>query len=188
VGEVTLIRGSFSFRLDRPNDVRWKPEMGGGSLWDVGSYPVSFIRWIAGEPEQAFGWQTLSESGVDLTFAGLLRYADGTLAAFDSGFGSQFRTEVEVSGTEGSLTIERPFLITPETRLIHRRGFEEELIPFAHADAYQCEVEALAAAVLDGAALPVPLTSSRANVATLLSLYGAAGNGEPQLVVDYSKA
>jgi xylose dehydrogenase (NAD/NADP) len=63
VGQVRLVRGAFSFFLDRPNDVRWQPPLGGGSLWDVGSYPVSFIRWIAGDPEQVFGWQTLAESG-----------------------------------------------------------------------------------------------------------------------------
>jgi predicted dehydrogenase len=188
VGRVTLIRGSFSYTLDRPADVRWKPDMGGGSLWDVGSYPVSFIRWIAGEPEHAFGWQNLSESGVDVSFAGLLRYGDGTLASFDSAFNEQFRTEVEVVGTEGSLTVYRPFLITPETRVDLRRDYEVEQIVVPEADAYQCEVEALAAAALDEAALPVPLASSRANVATLLALYESAKRGEPQPIADHARA
>jgi predicted dehydrogenase len=179
IGEVKLVRGAFSFFMDDPANVRWLPELGGGSLWDVGSYPVSFIRWIAGEPEQVFGWQTLNESGVDMTFAGLLRYASGTLGTFDSGFRQQFRVEAEVIGTEGSLIIERPFIVEPQSRIVLRRDFEQEVINVPGPGPYLCEVESVAAAAFDGADLPVPLTSSRANVATLTTLYESAQRGEP---------
>jgi D-xylose 1-dehydrogenase (NADP+, D-xylono-1,5-lactone-forming) len=179
VGQVTLVRSSFSFNLDRPADVRWQPALGGGCLWDVGSYPVSFIRWIAGEPEEVFGWQWLGESGVDVTFAGLLRCADGVLGLFDSGFRQPFRTEAEVVGTEGHLVIENPYLPGSGRRILLRRQGEQETITLPEIDAYRCEVEALAGAVLDGAAPPVPLSSSRANVATLVALYEAAKLGRP---------
>ncbi|MGD8245187.1 MAG: Gfo/Idh/MocA family oxidoreductase [Anaerolineae bacterium] len=154
VGEVKLARGSFSFFLDRPNDVRWDAALGGGSLWDVGSYPVSFIRWIVGEPNQVFGWQTLSGSGVDDAFAGLLQYDRGVLGAFDCGFRAPFRSEAEVVGTDGTLLIERPYPIAPQrSRLLlrHRGEDEARVVAVAEEDAYQCEVEALTAAVLDGA-------------------------------------
>ncbi len=182
VGQVTLVRGALSFFLDRPNDVRWKPQLGGGSLWDVGSYPVSFIRWMAGEPEEVFGWQTLSESGVDETFAGLLRYESGVLGLFDCGFRELFRSQAEVFGTEGTLIIEQPHVIGPESRILLRRGSQEEKISLPEANPYRCEVDALTAAVLDGAPLPVPLASSRANVATMAALYESARRGVPQLV------
>lgn len=182
IGQVTTVRGTFSNFLDRLRDVRWDPELGGGSLWDVGSYPVSFIRWVAGEPEQVFGWQTLSASGVDATFAGIMRYENGVLGVFDCGFRQQFRVQAEVTGTEGSLIVERPYAITSESRLFLQRGFEEEEITLPEADAYQCEVEALTAAVFDGVIPPVPLDISRANVATLVALYESARSGAPQLI------
>jgi predicted dehydrogenase len=184
VGEVTLARSSFSFFLDRPADVRWEPTLGGGSLWDVGSYPVSFMRWILGEPDQVFGWQTLSESGVDKTFAGLLRYGSGALGLFDCGFQAPLRSRAEIAGTHGTLVIERPYPIAPESRLLLRRRGEDEsqVVAVAEKDAYQCEVEALTAAALDGATLAVPLTSSRAKVATLLALYDSARRGQPQMI------
>jgi hypothetical protein len=56
------------------------------------------------------------------------------------------------------------------------------VVAVAEEDAYQCEVEALTAAVLDDAPLAVPLASSRANVATLTALYESARRGEPQLI------
>jgi len=184
IGDVMLARGSFSFFLDRPGDVRWEPDLGGGSLWDVGSYPVSFIRWIAGEPDQVFGWQTLADSGVDKTFTGLMRYGSELLGSFDCGFQEPFRSAVEVAGTEGTLTIERPFPVDRTSRLLLRRRGEDKdrVVAVAEEDAYQCEVEALTAAVLDGEPLAVPLTSSRANVATLTALYESARRGEPQPV------
>jgi xylose dehydrogenase (NAD/NADP) len=182
VGQLVLIRGTLAFFLDRADDVRWRPGLGGGSLWDVGSYPVSFCRWIAGEPEQVFGWQMLSEGGVDATFAGLLRYDRGVLGVFDCGFRGQSRSEAEVVGTEGMLRLEQPYPMAPNTRLILSRGDKEEITALPEIDPYQCEVEALTAAVLDGAALPVPLTSSRANVATILALYESARQGKPMPV------
>jgi predicted dehydrogenase len=185
VGEVMLARGSFSFFLDRPDDVRWKPALGGGSLWDVGTYPVSFMRWIIGEPDQVFGWQTASEGGVDKTFVGLLRYSSGVLGVFDCGFQEPFRSEAEIAGTEGTLIIERPYPIAPQSSRLLLRGRSEDgtrVVAVAEKDAYQCEVDALAAAVLDGTPPAVPLRSSRANVATVTALYRSALEGAPQPV------
>jgi xylose dehydrogenase (NAD/NADP) len=182
VGQVTLVHGALAITLERPDDIRWKPELGGGSLWDVGSYPVSFIRWIAGEPQEVFGWQSLSESGVDQTFAGLLRYEDDVLGVFDCGFRELFRSQAEVCGTEGTLTIERPHTICAESRILLHRGSDEEEIRVPEIDPYRCQVEALTAAVLDGAPLPVTLDMSRANVATLAALYESARREAPQPV------
>ena len=179
LGRVALARGSFSFLLDRPGDVRWRPELDGGSLWDVGSYPVSTIRWTLGEPQELFGWQRLAPGGVDGTFTGLLRYENGVLGAFDCGFCGQYRLQAEVVGSEAVLTIERPYALDPSSRLVLRRGHAEEEIPVAVADPYQCEVESIAAAAFDGVPLPVPLSFSRANVATLVALYESARLGNP---------
>jgi len=186
VGEITMIRGHLTFPLDRPDDVRWDPDLGGGSLWDIGSYPVSFIRWIVGEPDQVSGWQTLSSSGVDATFAGMLRYDDELLGVFDCSFLEPFRSKAEVAGKEGRLVIEHPYPVSEETRLLlyDLDGDEGEEISVAEKDAYHYEVEALTAAVLDDSSLSVPLTSSRANVSTLNALYESARRGEPQPVSD----
>jgi len=179
VGQPRLVRGTFSYVLDRPDDVRWQPELGGGALWDVGSYPVSFVRWIAGEPDEVFGWQMLTPGGIDGSFAGLLRYGEDRLGIFDCSLQQQFRVQAEVVGSEGRIAVERPYLVTDASRIILERDWDKEEIVVPGGSAYQCEVEALTAAVLDGAALPVSLTSSRANVATLTALYESARQGAP---------
>jgi xylose dehydrogenase (NAD/NADP) len=183
VGQITLVRGAFSIFLDQMDNVRWRPDLGGGSLWDLGSYPVSFIRFVVGDPVEVFGWQTLSASGVDATFAGLLRYDNGVLGILDCGFRQQFRVQAEVVGTGGALVIQRPYPITAQSRILLRQGFEEKEITLPEADSYQCEVEALVAAILDDAPLPVPLFSSRSNAATLAALVESARLGKPQPIL-----
>lgn len=177
IGEVILVRGAFSFPLKRPKDVRWEPGLGGGSLWDVGSYPVSFIRWIAGDPDEVFGWQILGETGVDSGFAGLLRYESGVLGSFECGFQGQLRLRAEIVGADGVLVVERPYVLNEESQVVLTRGDSQEVITLPAADPYQCEVESLTAAVLEGAPLAVSLASSRANVSTLVALYESARSG-----------
>ena len=64
--------------------MRLNKDLAGGSLWDVGCYPVSYARTMLGEEAiEVFGWQTLGPSGVDEMFAGQLRFASGKVAQFD---------------------------------------------------------------------------------------------------------
>src|SRR5512133_1849587 len=69
LGELQLIRGAFTFTLTREGDIRSKKETGGGSIWDIGCYPISYARMIVGaEPVEVFGWQVTSAGGVDDSF------------------------------------------------------------------------------------------------------------------------
>jgi predicted dehydrogenase len=86
IGELHFVRGAFTFPLTRPGNPRWIPEMGGGSLWDVGCYPLSFARYVVGaEPLDVYGRQVEGPTGVDMTFAAQLTFPGNVLAQFDSG-------------------------------------------------------------------------------------------------------
>ena len=87
IGQVRLIQCSFGFSLGRDSDVRLQPELGGGSLWDIGSYPVSLSRAVLGEePVDVVSWQVLGTEGVDLSFGGQLRFSSGAIAQFSCSF------------------------------------------------------------------------------------------------------
>ena len=75
LGEICVVRGVFNFGLSEARrkpgalDVRLVPEYGGGCLWDVGVYPVSFAQFIMGRPPEAVAsFQWVGETGVDETF------------------------------------------------------------------------------------------------------------------------
>ena len=103
LGTLQLISGTFSFFLTTEDDPRIDPSMGGGSLWDVGCYPVSFARRIAGrEPDGVGAFARFGDLGVDRTFVGQLRFPGGLLALFDSGFSAPDRERLEIVGTDAT--------------------------------------------------------------------------------------
>ena len=104
LGKIQLIKGAFTFTLRREGDIRLRKETGGGSIWDVGCYPISYARMVTGsEPVEVFGMQVLGEGGADMTFVGQMRFPDGVYAQFDSGFVSPQRSYMEIIGTDGVL-------------------------------------------------------------------------------------
>jgi predicted dehydrogenase len=183
LGDLKFIRGSFSFFLDRPGDVRRVPEFGGGSVWDIGCYPVSLARLVAGgEPTEVFGRAVIGPSGVDEVFAGQLSFPNGVLAQFDCSFAEPFRTEAEIVGSTGALRVTRPFKPGASETLTLTRNFEkvEQIsVESNSAELYLGEVEDLGSAILHGTPTGMSLADSRANVAAIVALYESARTGKP---------
>ena len=179
IGKLRLIKGAFTFNIAREDDIRLNRALVGGSIWDVGCYPISYTRYIAGsEPTEVFGWQVTSQSGVDETFTGQLRFANQVVAQFDSGFRAPFRTHIEIVGSEATITIPRPFKPEVRGRLLITRGDDVEEVFSDTADLYLGEVEDIADAILLGKAPRISLAHSKANVATILALLKSAQTGQ----------
>ena len=180
LGDVRLIRGSFRFVLSREGDVRLSPELGGGSIWDIGCYPISYARTVLeADPLDVFGWQVTGPTGVDETFVGQMRFENDVFAQFDSSFVLPFHTFMEITGSEATLTIPRPF--KPETgeKIYLTRNDKTETITVKGQELYIGEVEDMADAVLLGRQPRVSLADSRSNVAVILALLESARSGEP---------
>ncbi len=175
IGALRLIRGAFSFTLARPaDDPRRIPELGGGSLWDVGCYPVSMARYLVGrEPTSVIGWQQTSSTGVDDLFVGMLDFGD-VFAQFDSGFSVPFRTHLEVVGTGGAITVAAPFKPGPAEQLIVTRDGERKVIDVEGQPLYSGEVEDMYDAVRLKRPPRITLADSRANTAVLVALLESA--------------
>jgi predicted dehydrogenase len=144
VGEVRLVRASFSFTLDREVDVRWEAELGGGALLDVGCYCVSAARLVCGEPTEVRGLGV--GDGVDRRFTGVLRFGDdGPLATFDCGFDLPARSALEVIGSTGTILLRDPW--HGRQPIVELGG---ERLTIEHADPYAAELEDVSAAIRDG--------------------------------------
>jgi predicted dehydrogenase len=180
LGRVRAYKGAFTFALTREGDVRLDRALGGGSLWDVGCYPLSYSNLLAGSaPVEVFGWQHLSATRIDLEYSAMMRYADGAIAQFDCGFVGPFRAEMEVIGTDAALRMDRPFRTGEHSRLMLTTGDETENLPFDSAPAFAGEVADIESAVLDGRQQRVPLAESRRTVQTIRALYESAATGSP---------
>jgi len=181
IGAVQVVRGTFTFNLTNEGDVRLYPEMGGGSVWDVGCYPISYSRYVLGaEPVEVFGWQVTGPTGIDEVFAGQMRFASGAYAQFDSGFRSPYRAHIEIVGSEGSIGVPHPFHPGLNERILLSRGGEDvQTIAVPGEDLYIGEVEDMADAILLGNPPRVSLADSRANVAAILALLQSARERRP---------
>src|SRR5438874_2619291 len=85
IGELELVRSSFSFTVADEANVRLSAELDGGSLMDVGCYCVSGTRLLAGEAESVSAQQIVGPTGVDVRFVATMSFPGGVLAHFDSG-------------------------------------------------------------------------------------------------------
>jgi len=178
LGTLKLIRGSFSFFLDREGDVRLNPEWGGGSIWDVGCYPISYTRTVVGEgPLEVFGWQVTGPTGIDDTFVGQMRFKGDVQAQFDSSFVIPFHAFMEIVGSEATLSIPKPFKPGVHEQIFLTRNDKTETIKVKGQELYLGEVEDMADAILLGTNPLVSLDDSRENVAVITSLLESARTG-----------
>ena len=187
LGRLEVINGTFSFFLDHPGDPRAEAAPGGGSLWDVGCYPVSFSRRVAGEePDRIAAFARIDDQGIERTFIGQLHFPSGLLAQFDSGFAAPDRERLEIVGNDATLVLDAPFLpepFGPPPTLTMWRGRDSTPIDVESLDQYEAEVDDLTAAILDGTWPRVDLAFSRGNVATLVGLERAARTQQPVAIV-----
>lgn len=108
-----MMSGAFCFRaLFNPKGRLFDPELGGGSLLDVGVYLLSFASWLFGKPVRIQSSARLGSTGVDEHAVMQLVYEDGELAALTSAVRLKMPIEVLLAGTEGYLTLHEPFYKT----------------------------------------------------------------------------
>jgi xylose dehydrogenase (NAD/NADP) len=181
LGEVKQVNSSFRFRL-LPPSTRFKPELGGGSLYDVGCYPINFLGLVvdtlaggqpgAGGQPEIVGADCVREYGVDMNFSALLRYPTGLMANIQSGFSTQRRVFSEIIGTEGVLEVPGTFQ-GEDQPLVLFVGDERREIPVPPSDRYVLEVEDFADAVISGRPPRFSLVETVRNAEVLDRLLGA---------------
>lgn len=182
IGELRSVQGSFSFTLNRPDDFRWNPGQGGGSLWDVGCYPLSYTLLAAGSaPVEVMGWQKTAPSGVDATFIGQLRFANGMLAQIQSSFELPFFTRMELRGSDGTILVPVPFKPQPRAQFTLSKG-KDQTIQIKGSELYLGEIENMADVILDGTVPRLPLEESRQIIECLAALYRSAQINQPVLL------
>jgi len=179
LGAVKLVRGSFTYVLSREEDIRLlDPAMGGGSIWDVGCYPISYARTVIGtNPLDVFGWQVTGPTGIDETFVGQMRFSEDILMQFDCSFAIPSHTFMEIVGSEGTLNIPTPFKPNENEKIYLTRGDKTETIKIKGQELYLGEVEDMADAILLGREPRISLEDSRANVKVITSLLESARTG-----------
>jgi predicted dehydrogenase len=186
IGTVGAIQSAFLFTALDPRNVRNRVEIGGGSLYDVGCYPIVTARYVFGaEPSHAVALIDRDPAlGVDRLTSGLLAFPGGRQLAFSCALQLASYQRVVILGSKGRIEVGVPF--TPQKdhgcRIIIDSGqsldgssaaFED----FAPVDQYVIQCDLAAAAFRGEAAQEFPIEDAIANMRVIDALYRSATSG-----------
>jgi xylose dehydrogenase (NAD/NADP) len=197
LGQITALRGIFTFlmgergRSPESLNVRMVPEFGGGCLWDVGIYPLSYSQYLmGGPPEWVMGSQVTGPTDVDELFIGQMGFrtenGEEVLAQIGGSFNAPYHTNMEIIGRKGRLQVTRPFnnIERGAEVILTDQEDRSRRLKAPRKSLYLGEVEDLQRAILDGKQPLISLQETRDHVKTALALYQSARSGQVVRLAD----
>ena len=128
IGTVTGVRADFGFAAPFVPDGRlFNKALGGGSLLDIGIYPLFWSYLFLGMPETIKATAIFGQTGVDEQCGMVLTYPNGELAVLDSTLRARTPCEAFVYGTEGLIRMESRWHETQGLTL-ERNGQQPEIL------------------------------------------------------------
>ncbi|MDQ4118063.1 MAG: Gfo/Idh/MocA family oxidoreductase [Actinomycetota bacterium] len=128
IGEVRSVQADLGVRNRAgPDDRFWSPDLGGGALFDLGVYVVSFAQMVLGTPTSVAASGTLAPIGVDVEESILLGFDDGRSAALQVSLQCAMPGAARVVGTDGWIDVP-PRFHHPDRIVLHRVGGDPEEI------------------------------------------------------------
>jgi predicted dehydrogenase/aryl-alcohol dehydrogenase-like predicted oxidoreductase len=160
IGQVCVIQASFSFRTGpNPESRLMSNALGGGGILDVGCYPVSFARLIAGaasgrdfmDPVEVKACGYVGETNVDEWTAAVMKFPGGIIAQVATGVRVGQDNVARIYGSDGSIIVPQPWSPGREggstSILLQRKGGQEEIAVKTGEWLYGIEADAVAANV-----------------------------------------
>lgn len=152
IGEIRGIHSVFTFNnAGDAGNIRYKKEWGGGSIYDVGVYPISAARLLLDEEPIAVTTHAFfspEHDHVDMMATGLMEFSNGVALSFDCGMWAEFRNTLEILGSEGRIVLDHAFLGDQTYKMI--KGGQVETIHDENINAYKLQADHFAESVLDG--------------------------------------
>lgn len=185
IGDLRVVHGHFSYYRRDPNDVRSKPDYGGGALMDIGCYPITMSRWLFGaEPVDVMATiEHDPEFGVDRIASAMLRFPTGQATFTVAGQLVPFQ-RMTLFGVRGRIELEIPFNAPPDRRCrifvddgSRFAGEAAEIIELPAVDQYTLQAERFADAVAGVGEVPVTLEDAIANMAVIDAVFRSAEFG-----------
>jgi predicted dehydrogenase len=127
VGQIQEIHSSFHFQIRNRANIRLVPDLGGGALYDVGSYPTMYANMLFDrDPRQGVAMARWAPEGVDMAMQGVLDFPGERRLVFSCAMDSAYDTFTRLLGSEGQVWLSNAFHPGPDDTLqIHRGGAVE---------------------------------------------------------------
>jgi predicted dehydrogenase len=150
IGDIKHVVADFGFKAEYDEEARWfNPHLTGGSLLDIGIYPLFISKLLLGQPLEMKATGVMAPSGVDMNCSIATKYASGATASLFSTFAAQTDTTCTVYGTLGKIYMHPRFHETKGMTLTIYGGeetvMETERLGWGYsyeADAVQADLHA----------------------------------------------
>lgn len=120
IGKIVSVKAAMCYKAPYDPDSRYfDPELGGGSLLDLGIYPVFLSLLVLGKPDTIKAIGTISDSGVDEDCNVLFHYKSGRRAILESSLVSDADMPAEIIGEKGTIRILNPWFEKPTGIEVH---------------------------------------------------------------------
>ncbi|WP_284639785.1 Gfo/Idh/MocA family protein [Paenibacillus silviterrae] len=170
IGAIRGIHGTFTFNNAKAsNNVRYKQAWGGGSVYDVGCYPLSAARLLLErEPEAvtAHAFFSPEHDHVDMMTSGLVEFSDHVALTFDCGMWAAGRNTLEVVGTDGTIEVPSAFVTRGDAKdhfFVTVKGERREVeVPYVNQ--YALQADAIGRSILHGEPLAFAPSDAVANM------------------------
>jgi predicted dehydrogenase len=151
IGEVRAVQGELGVNAPTdPLDRYYNIAIGGGALFDLTVYPISFAQMVLGTPDTVAAHGTLDQNGVDVEEAVLLGWADGRTASLFTSLRCATPGQMRIFGTGGWIDL-LPRFHHPDTFVLHRTGHDAEQVTVPHVGGgYAHELREVTDGVLAG--------------------------------------
>ena len=104
IGKVLSVKADFGFKPEyNPESRLFNKELAGGSLLDIGIYPIFLAMNLLGKPDDIHAIAHLGETGVDEEVGILFKYDSGQMAHLHSSIRSETKTEAFIYGEKGTI-------------------------------------------------------------------------------------
>jgi len=113
IGELKVVEANFGIPMFDPDGRHRRADLAGGAMLDLGIYPVTFARFLAGDPVEAKVLGSLGDSGVDATVGGVVSYSSGAIGVFHTSLDMLTSLGASVFGTLGRIDVDAPFWHSP---------------------------------------------------------------------------
>ena len=173
IGELKMIQSAFSFFDDDPTSIVNIKKYGGGSLMDVGCYPISIARFLFDAEPKSVAAKIVyhPKFEVDILASGMLEFEQG-YANFFSGIQMTDHQEVHIFGTVGSIKMELPFNPPTDqaTKIELLKAEQKKEIYFEITDQYTLQAEYFSLAILNDTTIQFRLEDSICNMIVIEKL------------------
>jgi predicted dehydrogenase len=142
IGEIRHVTADFGFKKDYdPKSRLYDLALGGGSILDVGIYPLFLALFILGKPDLIQTTAHLASTGADESCAFTLHYKYGATAQLFSSMIVETRKDAEICGTRGSIVIQSPWYKS-QGLIVSKEGQPEERIPLPYpGNGFEFQIE-----------------------------------------------